>query len=159
MRLRGTRAHAREWGSQLSYRQVRIATVPVGHCSNDPRSPAPPAASALPALRTRLLADRHTQEPLPHQLWPRLHGHSRSCRSGCCLLHREGTSETRSYRPPMLRKADRETAAVPRARKLGLRDAPDVLPRRTRRPRSLSVPNTPLDSQARDLGLQLHKKN
>nr|XP_040129541.1 uncharacterized protein LOC120885839 [Ictidomys tridecemlineatus] len=58
----------------------------------------------------------------------------------------------------MLRKADRETATVPRTRKLGLRDDPDVLPRRTRRPRSLSVPNTPLDSQARDLGRQLHKK-
>lgn len=130
----------------------------MGHGSNDPRSPAPPAASALPALRTHLLADRHTQEPLPHQLWPRLHRHSRSCRSHCCLFHREGTGETRSYRPPMLRKADRGTATVPRTRKLGLRDDPDVLPRRTRRPRSLSVPNTPLDSQARDLGRQLHKK-
>lgn len=61
-----------------SHRQVRVAAVAVGHGSDDPRPPAAPAA-ALPALRTRVLAGRHAQEPLPHQLGPRLHRHGRHC--------------------------------------------------------------------------------
>lgn len=64
--------------SARSYRQVRVAAVAVGHGSDDPRPPAAPAA-ALPALGTRVLAGRHAQEPLPHQLRPRLHRHGRLC--------------------------------------------------------------------------------
>lgn len=61
-----------------SHRQVRVAAVAVGHGSDDPRPPAAPAA-ALPALGTRVLAGRHAQEPLSHQLRPRLHRHGRRC--------------------------------------------------------------------------------
>lgn len=61
-----------------SHRQVRMATVAVGHGSDDSRPPAAPAA-ALPALGTRVLAGRHAQEPLPHQLRPRLRRHGRRC--------------------------------------------------------------------------------
>lgn len=66
------------------------------HSSDDPRSPAPPAASARPALWPPLFTDCHAQEPLPHQLRPRLHRHRRHCRSGRSLPppHCEGTSET-----------------------------------------------------------------
>lgn len=61
-----------------SYRQVRVAAVAVGHGSDDTGPPAAPAA-ALPALGTRVLAGRHAQEPLSHQLRPRLHRHGRLC--------------------------------------------------------------------------------
>lgn len=54
----------------------------------------------------------------------------------------------RSYRPPMLRdRADWETAAAPRASERRFGGAPDALPRRAQRPRSLAVLNTPLDSR------------
>lgn len=66
-----------------SYRQVRVAAVAVGHGSDDPGPPAAPAA-ALPALGTRVLAGRHAQEPLPHQLRPRLHRHGRLCAGNEC---------------------------------------------------------------------------
>lgn len=61
-----------------SYRQVRVAAVAVGHGSDDTGPPAAPAA-ALPALGTCVLAGRHAQEPLSHQLRPRLHRHGRLC--------------------------------------------------------------------------------
>lgn len=143
----------RERRRSLSYRQVRTAAVPMWHGSDDPRSPAPPAASALPALRTRLVTDRHTQEPFPHQLRPRLHRHSRRCQGGRCLRRCGGT---RSYRPPILTGADRGTRrpherAQPRGR-TGRSAQEDTATS------SLTVSNTFLDSQIRSLGPQLDRK-
>lgn len=56
-----------------------------------------------------------------------------------------------SYWQPMLRRADWGTAAAPRASERGLGGAPDALPRRAQRPRSLTVLNTPPDSPTSSL--------
>lgn len=53
-------------------------------------------------------------------------------------------TKPRAYRPPMLKRANQRTAAAPRANERGFGGAPDALPRRAQRPRSLAVLlNTP----------------